>query len=1017
MIASLILHGVLCLAPQDSTQDPSTNLAALVAEAKAELEAGEHVKARKAIDRALERDAVDLDALLLSSRIAEAAGDKDRAAHDLHGWLDLVGALPKTARAQQTRLAPEKKVQLARLATLDPEAQSWGRLQTKAIAELDLLAKDYQKRKDLLGAIEVYQDELAVDPTRDAARNAITNIRRTGGSEVAVDDVFAGAGDPTSGMSAAERAALDAAHSDWANAWTKETENYKYRTNAGLMVLETSAIAMEQMNRFYRRFFRFMEDGGKTPQIEIRIFKSRDEYLTLGQNPVEWSGGHFIGDAVETFVGGGVQGREGVRGMYGTLFHEAAHQFVSLSIPFVPGWLNEAYASFFEGCTILSNGSVRWNQAPPGRLFPLAARLEKGWMKSPSEAAAGSDGSFDEPETAPTFRMVVEGRYAWGPPWYAPTWGVVYLLWNWRDQDGRPVWRDASHAYAESFKRGQPKDPALHFEEMVLSAPGSPVTSIDAMDEVWKTFILELRDRATGKLDDRKRFLDWAARAVERGDKAGALELLEDALEDRGADPELLERTARLLEELELKARAAATWRELRATLQAEGKGESPLVKEASERILRLDPLALKRINITKKFADDGLALAQRYEAAGLPMMGLEILRRVGARFSVPAVLDAYTALAERTGKSLARWRLAYDERTLEGWSGDSDSYQAYGARIRANVAGESDGVLVTKLLICDVAFDADYSLEAELRVPIDERGEAQGRLAGLCFGRKGDQDYSAALLHPKGYLDLSTNRGGVWEVHDHRSVLAGAGEWHRLRIDVTGSTVDVYFDGLYAHTQDFASPHALRGGFGLVTGPGAAEYREIRLLARDPRDPAARIERVLAQKRILADASLRQPGSFSGIEPPALDVEFLRGEPVALADLRGKPVMLVFWSPVAERIIPTAKYLAHLLERGRAAGLETIVVCDGGTEDQALRDALAAEPLTGARIARDKGTTFDQYSIKVGGFGMPRFLLLRRSGRVAFEGDPGFTSGVGWRPADGPTFVDQPFDVLLADR
>lgn len=1018
IVSQLLLGAVLALAPQGPAQDPTTSVATLIAEARAELGKPDHQKARAAIDRALERDAVDLEALLLSSRIAEASSDKDRAAHDLHTWLDLVDSLPKTAREQKARLAPERKTQLARIATLDPEAASWGRLQQKAIQELDLLAKDYQKRKDLLGAIEIYQDELAVDPTRDTARIAITTIRRTGGSEVAVDDVFAGAGDPTAGMSAAERAALDAAHAEWPNAWTKETENYKYRTNAGLMVLETSAIAMEQMNRFYRRFFRFMEDGGKTPQIEIRIFKSRDEYLTLGQNPVEWSGGHFIGDAVETFVGGGVQGREGVRDMYRTLFHEAAHQFVSLSIPFVPGWLNEAYASFFEGCTILSNGNVRWNQPPPGRLFPLAARMEKGWMQSPDEAAAGSDGKFSEPENAPTFRMVVEGRYSWGPPWYAPTWGVVYLLWNWRDQDGRAVWRDASHAYAESFKRGQPKDPGAHFEELVLAAPGSPVKRVDEMDAIWKAFVLELRDRATGKLDDRTRFLDWASRAAERGDKAGALELLEEALEDRGGEPDLLERTARLLEELELKARAAATWRELRAALQADGKNDDPRIAEASERILRLDPLATKRITITRKFADDGLALAQRYDAAGLPTMGLEILRRVGARFSVPAVLDAYTALAERTGKSLARWRLAYDERTLDGWSGDSANYQAYGARIRAAVpATAGDDTMVTKLLICDVAFDADYSLEAQLRVPIDAQGVAQGRLAGLCFGRKGDQDYSALLLHPKGYLDVATNRGGIWEVHDHRSVLAGPGEWHALRIDVTGNSVDIYFDGLYARSVDFASPHVLRGGFGLVTGPGEAEYRELRLLARDPRDPAARIERVLAQKRILADASLRQPGSFAGIEPPPLDVDWLRGDPVALAELRGKPVMLVFWSPIAERLIPTAKYVAHLIARGRDAGLETIVVCDGGTENQALDQALAAEPMAGARIARDKTATFDQYFIKVGGFGMPRFLLIRRSGRVAFEGDPGFTRGVGWRAADGPTFVDQPFDAFLADR
>ncbi|HNH85702.1 MAG TPA: hypothetical protein PLE93_01250 [Solirubrobacterales bacterium] len=215
----------------------------------------------------------------------------------------------------------------------------------------------------------------------------------------------------------------------------------------------------------------------------------------------------------------------------------------------------------------------------------------------------------------------------------------------------------------------------------------------------------------------------------------------------------------------------------------------------------------------------------------------------------------------------------------------------------------------------------------------------------------------------------------------------------------------------------DFGSPHAVRGGFGLVTGPGEAEYREIRLLARDPLDPAARVERALAMKRVMADASLRQPGTFAGFEPPELDVEWLRGEATKLADLRGRPVMLVFWTPISERIIPTADYIAHLIHKGEAAGLQTIVVCDGGTEPGALEEALTKQPLTGARIARDRGTTLDGYFVKIGGFGMPRFLLIRRSGRVAYEGDPGFSSGVGWKPSDGPTFVDQPFDALIDDR
>ena len=58
----------------------------------------------------------------------------------------------------------------------------------------------------------------------------------------------------------------------------------------------------------------------------------------------------------------------------------------------------------------------------------------------------------------------------------------------------------------------------------------------------------------------------------------------------------------------------------------------------------------------------------------------------------------------------------------------------------------------------------------------------------GLCFGLKGEQDFHGVLLHHKGFMDISTNRGGVWEVLDHRSVPVGD-TWHRLRIDVAPPT------------------------------------------------------------------------------------------------------------------------------------------------------------------------------------------------------------------------------------
>ena len=191
--------------------------------------------------------------------------------------------------------------------------------------------------------------------------------------------------------------------------------------------------------------------------------------------------------------------------MYGTLFHEAAHQFVSMTGPMVPGWLNEAYASFFEGCVILNNGTVKWNRVPPGRLFPLANRMDNGWMADISEAAA-EGGQFKSPDKAPPFRMIVESQYQWGPPWYAPTWGVVYFLYNYRGDDGRTIYRDALHDYYKSFKRGRPKDPGAHFEEIVLAgAPLSPVKTLEELNPIWQKWILRLRDRETGKIEGRRR--------------------------------------------------------------------------------------------------------------------------------------------------------------------------------------------------------------------------------------------------------------------------------------------------------------------------------------------------------------------------------------------------------------------------------------------------------------------------------------------------------------------------------
>ncbi|HLQ37102.1 MAG TPA: hypothetical protein VK348_04845 [Planctomycetota bacterium] len=998
----------LLAAPHSATAQAEPGfVASYLAEARGHLEHHELLPARAAVDRALERDDHHLAALQLLGEIAEQQDDRDTAVHSWHRWLDVWDSKPGSKQGK------ERKAVFDHLLVLDAEAGSWQKVQQQYAAGLLDLGRQYRNKKDWLGALDIYQHLLQIVPDNAEAMAAVKQIRSTGGKEVAIEDVYAG-GDPTTGMAEEEIAASDRAHATWDKAYEDKTDDYKYRTDAGYLVLKTSAIAMEQMNRFYRRFFHFQEDGNKTPAIEIRIFKGRDEYLALGRSPATWSGGQFTGDAVETYVGG-VTGKDSIRGMYQTLFHEAAHQFVSMTGPMVPGWLNEAYASFFEGCVIMSNGTVRWNHAPPGRLFPLATRMEQGWMAAGEVAGPDSKGDWTDPPRAPTFRMVVEGKYAWGPPWYAPTWGVVYFLYNYRSTDGRPVWRDALHQYYVSFKRGQPKDPIAHFETTVLKAPLSPARTIDELDALWKDWILQLRDQETGKAEVGNALLRWADAALLRKDKPAALEFLDEAREHRPDDVELLWRLATLLEDLKQRPQASARYREFRRATELLGKTADPRYAEAGKKINLLDPLMLSYRALKQRLGEQGLVLARGYEERQLPTMALEIARRMSASFSIPDALEYYIALATRTNKSLARWRVAYNERNLQGWSETEDkTWQAYGKLLRAHVAAAGE-TMVTRELTCDVTFDADFSLAAEMHVEADTEGGFKGQLLGLCFGRKGTDNYHAVLLHPKGFMDISSNRGTNWTVHDHRSVPVGS-DWHTLRIDVTDKNLDVYFDGLYVRSLVFPDAAAVRGGFGLICGPGDATFRNVRLLGRDPFDPAARIERELAMAKVMADAGKRTPGSFAGFVPPEFgSLSWKQGAPVSLEGLRTHPVLLAFWSPVQDQAIPCTDYLQHLQRRGASAGLEVVVLCDPGTRPDALSAYLAEHPLAGVHLAIDEdGGTLAAYFVKVGFFGMPRVLLLDKAGRVVFEGDPGLKVGRGWKAADGPTFVDAALDKLL---
>ncbi len=1011
-LLTILLPAFLLISPIGGEGDPYTQKH--LATANRHYEAGNTALAIASVRRVLELHDQHLEALGLWAEWSLEIGNQDEAVYAMHAWMRAVDSFYKPPVSRK-----EIKAMHETLLEFDPKADELTKMREKHLKALFKLAKEHFKKERMHAALNVLDELLRIEPKHSSGKKLKKTIIQNGSNDVAVADAYAGS-DPLEGVDPEWLAEENPKHEDWKHAWEEQGENYTYKTNAGYLVLKTSSIAMEQMNQAYRHFFHYKVDGGQTPRVTVHVFKNRDEYLKQGIGPpIEWSGGHFTGSHVETYVGG-TSGKENILSMYSTLFHEAAHQFVGLTGKGgVPGWLNEAYASFFEGTTILSNGKVRWNEVASHRLFPLADRIEKGWMSDYKDGVRDRDGEWASPERAPSLRVLVENQYGWGPPWYAPTWGVVYFLYNYRDSEtGRPVYREALHNYYLSGAASRGVEQRVeHFEDLVLRGNElSPVQDIDALNDIWGEWILQLRDIQLGKADATTSALAFGIKAFTREDYDLAMELFEEALLHAADDPNVLWASAQCVHAMKNLDRAGALYRSFANELELRGEADADeRYKKAVEWVKKLDPAARKHARIRNDTSETGVALAQDYLDRGLPLMALETTRQVSAGFASKKALELYAKITRETGVSLAAWKVAFNEFDMSGWS-TTNGYSAYGGKIKARIELDEEiskvaGDFLTRELTCETTIQADFSLECEMRFGDD------ANLMGLCFGYKDPNNTHAVMLLPKGFLQVVSKHGEMWDILQHRQVQFPKG-WQKLRIDVVDKDLDVYLNGKYLSHLEMSSRDALRGGFGLITGTGNAEYRGIRLLARDPHDPAARMERDMARQALEKDASLRAPGVFSGFSPPepTVDTPFVQGKSFRLKDKIGRPVVLMFWSLAQEKVIPTAAYYAELAKRWGPQGFEFLAIMDNSHDPLQVRHALQKHPMPGVAIAIDdmELTTHNDFNVLGGsnGWNLPHVLVLDVHGKVTWEGDPNLSSGVGWIPGTA-TPVDRPLETL----
>lgn len=998
--------------------------------AERHLSAGRLEQSRDAIESAFERDRAQRGAWQLLARWAEAAdrpGERLRALHE-----DLRLAVAQGAKRAELKLLREH------LAELDTSSKALFELAEDFRSRLTSLAQRYEKQQRWHGALRVWKQVLALVPEDTAALDGIDRVTSQPDPSLAAD---AKSKDLLEGISAEWIAEHDAEHSEWKQAARMEREHYITKTDAGYEVLARTAEAMEQANGFYREFFKYggVDDGRTVPRINVLIFKNREEYLSLGSSPVEWSGGQFTGGAVETYVPAG-----GFESMLGVLFHEAAHQFVSLATNAV-GWLNEGLASFFEGTRILANGSVIMNLPADHRLFPLATRMESGWM---TEEDLESMEGTEAPASAPPFNMVLENRYSWGPPWYAPTWGVVFFLYNYQDPwDGRFVYRAAFRVFIDK-SAGRMGDGAVsNFEEVVLANPEPPFdpkpprdramarlpTTVDALNDVWKAWILDLRDRQSGMLTDSRSYLRWARFAQDAGRNEVAIEHYGKGLVDEPKNTELLLGLGGLLAESEeTHDRAASLYRNALAIFERADPPDTLAIAKAERMLTKLDPLKSNLTSLMDKLREEAIDLVGAYRDADQDEMVLDLSWRFGSAFRAPELLEEYAAAVRRRGSGLERWELAYNEETLEGWTAGSPVFKPDGTTLLGRFGTVQPGNYDFSFLTLDRVTSGDYTIEADVQI---KRGKSS--YAGFVFGQKSSSTFHGVLLFPErdvtgvsssGYVDLMTSRGaGATQAWRHVPVKVArpagstsSGNWHKMRLDVIGKQVDVWFDGELVATHEFASSSTLRGRFGLVVGRGESEFRRVRFQLRDPRDPAASIEREIRLAKAVKASGGAIAGSYQGLVPPFPKIgNWVQGERHSWKDVGPVPQLVVYMSQRQNALVPVDAWLRDLAQRGKRFGLEILVVMP--VEDGQSMDSFLDEfPLPGSvgtdsrEGTESKGSSFEAAYIER--FNLPRLWLLDLDGAVVWEGDPGFAAGAPPLPPY-PSYVDDPLSALVAKR
>lgn len=783
----------------------------LAAEATALLEAEKGEEALAKSELALEWSPDSLELLQLASRAADAASQNDKAL-----WYCAL-ALEQANTPEQAATAEALK---QRMADLDPLSRKDEAVLAAYAATLLDLGRDCVSRKLWVNAVGMYT-RCRGTPSAAAAEAALAKIYEDKHTVEALLDSGLDVPIKPKKRSGAARdaAAQDKKHESWDKAWQIKGDCYTINTNLPRDLAEQMSIAMEQMNRFYRKVFKVKELGGNTARVVLNVYRTRAEF-----DAHEKENGKPVAKEVKGFFSPGElkvvtydPRDEGstLADLWSTLFHESSHQFTHMiSADLIPAWLNEGTASYFEGARLLPNGAAETNLVPPDRLWELKIHLDEG---------------------KPTLKDVVSyfqpGSY---PGEYYPFgWSLVYFFLNYENDKSQRIYEPLYRDYMAAYKSGGKHDVVGRFVDFFVTKAKDPaVKNFDDFEKRWKAWMLDLHAVYFGGQE--KADVLIARGRKQRTNKAyeSAVESFRWALRKRPNDVvatfELGDVLATLKQNDSALFQFQAAIRGVRAMADpskmptGSDKTGAQLSTEAQARIVKLNKdFGEKLAKVEDGFVSTATATAKAYSDKGLSLFALSFLDRCEKSFGESRALsDVYTSLRGKNNLDVRRWQRLPVSDDLAAWTG-SDRFKGGANAIHA--AKDGGGFLFLK---------EQPELPYRLETRIECGNPADFCLPGVIFGLNDDSaKIQAILVMPPGIVVASEFDGGWNEKADEAIGTLQPEQFKSftLALEVGDEGIELFVDGQSIGKKAYP-PEKLRGAIGIYAESGDFTFKDLRL-------------------------------------------------------------------------------------------------------------------------------------------------------------------------------------------